>query len=105
MALFTRLALSRAMALTRRVCGPGRGRHLLVDHRELADLFIVDRVSGKPIGRPYLTLTIDVSTRRIYDLSVDRPDLTVRRAGIAGVRERLSKLLLRPFRHGGLSPS
>jgi transposase InsO family protein len=44
----------------------------------LADLILVDELERKPIGRPWLTLVIDVSTRMIagFHLSLDAPSAT-----------------------------
>ena len=48
-----------------------------IDHT-LADLILVDELERKPIGRPWLTLVIDVATRMIagFHLSLDAPSAT-----------------------------
>lgn len=45
-----------------------------IDHTKL-DIMLVDEVHRKPIGRPYITLAMDVCSRLIYGfcLSLDRP--------------------------------
>jgi putative transposase len=45
-----------------------------IDHT-LADIIIVDEVERKPIGRPWLTIVVDVATRMIagFHLSLDSP--------------------------------
>ncbi|MGV1098511.1 Mu transposase C-terminal domain-containing protein [Thiovibrio sp. JS02] len=45
-----------------------------IDHTIL-DIMLVDEVHRKPIGRPYITLAMDVSSRFVYGfyLSLDRP--------------------------------
>jgi putative transposase len=48
-----------------------------IDHT-LADVVLVDEVERRPIGRPWLTLVIDVATRAIagFYLSLDAPSAT-----------------------------
>ena len=45
-----------------------------IDHT-LADIIVVDEVDRKPIGRPWLTIVVDVATRMIagFHLSLDSP--------------------------------
>lgn len=45
-----------------------------IDHT-LADIIVVDEVDRKPIGRPWLTIVVDVATRMIagFHLSIDSP--------------------------------
>jgi putative transposase len=48
-----------------------------IDHT-LADIIVVDELERKPIGRPWLTIVIDVATRMIagFHLSLDAPSST-----------------------------
>jgi putative transposase len=48
-----------------------------IDHT-LADIIVVDEIERRPIGRPWLTLVIDVATRVIagFHLSLDAPSST-----------------------------
>jgi putative transposase len=48
-----------------------------IDHT-LADVILVDELERRPIGRPWLTLVIDVATRMIagFHLSLDAPSAT-----------------------------
>ena len=48
-----------------------------IDHT-LADVMVIDEIDRQPIGRPWLTLAIDVATRMVAGshLSLDRPSST-----------------------------
>ena len=48
-----------------------------IDHT-LADVIVVDEVEQRPVGRPWLTLVIDVATRVVagFHLSLDAPSST-----------------------------
>lgn len=53
-----------------------------IDHT-LADVIIVDKVSRKPLGRPWLTVVVDVATRLIVGFYVSLEPPSILRAGTA----------------------
>lgn len=76
-------AIKHGKTAANRLVGPKMGHHLVdapleqvqIDHTRL-DLIVVDSVSNTEIGRPWLTLVIDVYSRAIlaFHLSLEAPN-------------------------------